>query len=346
MSGASVRMETVTNTSSPETVSDAPDPLRPVGATRTAAALAARTGWPVRPDHVRLFVEQGHLEAAGIYEGHMLYDREQAAAIPEEAVAALPGMPQAPPGPAIEDFAEHLEHRYGLEVNVFYRPSGRWHLDWPVRPDGHPDPAVLRTDLAAHPAAVHRRLVDLAGPAHRAVAAARRALTPGAALVLDVETTGLGVEAAVVEIAAVEADSGRVLLNTLVSPDGVAMEQRAQAVHGITQKEAAGAPTWPQVWPRLQALVGDRLLIAYNAPFDRRVIGQACRRYGIRRPQWEWACAMAWRGAASRTSRPGPLGGAHRALGDAQATRDVVLRVASTAYAPQRQSTTMLTRET
>ncbi|GAB3214269.1 hypothetical protein GCM10027294_53270 [Marinactinospora endophytica] len=160
-------------------MSDAPDSHRPVGATRTAAALAARTGWPVRPHHIPLLVEQGHLAAVGAYEGHLLYDRDQAAAIPAEVVATLPGMPATPPGPAINEFADHLGHRHGLEVAVAYRPrSGRWHLDWPVRADGHPDPAGLRAELAVHPAAVHRRLVDMATPAHRAIAAARRALAP------------------------------------------------------------------------------------------------------------------------------------------------------------------------
>ncbi|WP_436852820.1 3'-5' exonuclease [Nocardiopsis dassonvillei] len=241
-------------------------------------------------------------------------------------------MPAGRPGPVIEAFADHLAQAHGLEVTTTYRTSGRWHLDWEPRPDGNPDPALLRTALAAHPAAVHRRLVDMASPAHRAIAAARRALAPGAAVVVDVETTGLGAEAAVVEIAVVAADSGRVLLDTLVSPDGVRVERGAQAVHGISAEQLAGAPTWPQVWPRLAEIVEGRLLIAYNADFDKRVVAQGCRRYGIRRPRWEWACAMAWRGAAAHTSRPGPLGGGHRALGDAQAARYVVRTVASTTY--------------
>ncbi|MES0838367.1 3'-5' exonuclease [Nocardiopsis tropica] len=311
------------------------EPLpRPVGAVRTAAALSARTGWPVLPRHVEVLVEQGHLAVAGYYEGHALYDRALAAAVPEAAVAALPGMPRTPPGPPIADFAVQLGHRHGLDVTVAYRArSGRWHLDWEPGPDGRPDPAALRTDLAAHPAGEHRRLVDLATPAHRAIAAARRALAPGAALVLDVETTGLGSEAAVVEVAVLAADTGEVLLDTLVDPDGVAVELGARRVHGITEAESAGAPAWPQVWPRLAQVVGSRLLIAYNKDFDRRLVRQACRRYGLRPPQWDWACAMAWRGAAAHTSRPGPLtGGGHRALGDARAARDVVLAVADTAY--------------
>lgn len=306
---------------------------RPVGATRTAVALATRTGWPVRPHHVEALVEQGHLAVAGIYEGHLLYDRTQAAAVPEEVVATLPGMPGAPPGPAIQGFAEHLGQHHGLEVTVLYRPqSGRWHLDWPPRTDGHPDPAALRTDLAAHPASAYRRLVDLATPSHRAIAAARRALAPGAAVLVDVETTGLGPDAVVVELAVVEADTGRALLDTLVSPGDVPVERGAQRVHGITAAELADAPAWPEVWPRLREVVRGRLLVAYNAEFDKRLIRQTCRHHGLQAPRWDWSCAMAWRGAAAHTSRPGALGGAHRALGDALAARDVVRAVANTTY--------------
>ncbi|MFE9247156.1 exonuclease domain-containing protein [Nocardiopsis sp. NPDC006938] len=308
-------------------------PLRPVGAVRTAAALAERTGWPVRARDVDVLVDQGHLHPAGRYEGHTLYDRDQTTEIPDHVIASLPGMSPVPPGPSIHDFAVYLEQEYDVEVTVSYRArTGRWHLDWVPLPSGDPDPAGLRADLAAHPASRHRRLVDMATPAHRAIAAARRALTPDAAAVVDVETTGLGADAAIVEIAVVETHSGDVLLDTLVSPDGVPIERGAQQVHGITEADLAGAPTWPEVWPRLREAVQGRVLVAYNADFDRRLLRQACRRYDLRLPRWEWACAMAWRGAAARTSSPGALGGRHRALGDALATRDVVRRVANTVY--------------
>src|SRR5690606_3531044 len=220
-------------------------------------------------------------------------------------------------------------------VAVVYRPrSGRWLLDWPVRPDGHPDPAGLRGELHAHPAGAWRRLVDLAPPAHRAVAAARRALA-GGAVVIDTETTGLHHDAAIVEVAAVDLATGQVLVDTLVSPDGAAMEAGARRRHGITDAELATAPKWPEVWPHLAEAVAGKVVLAYNADFDRRMIGRAAVRYGLDGARgWEWACAMAWRGAAHRTS-PGPLGGGHRALADALAARDVVLGIVEMGYTPE-----------
>ncbi|WP_017559848.1 3'-5' exonuclease [Nocardiopsis baichengensis] len=316
---------------------DEPAAQRPVGAARTATALTRRTGWPVRTRDIARLAEAGHLAVVGRWEGRALYDRAAAAAVPEQVLADLAAHRRlnSPPGLAIAAFADHLAEAYGLRVAACYRPSsGRWLLDWPPRPDGHPDPARLRAELAAHPAGAFRRLVDLAPPAHRAVAAARRALAPGAAVVLDTETTGLGPGAAIVEAAVVDAATGQVLLDTLVHPDGVPVEAGARAKHGIADAELAAAPAWPQVWPRLATAVAGRAVIAYSADFDRRMVIEACRRYGIPRPRWAWACAMDWRGAAAHTTRPGPLGGAHRARGDAQAALDVVRTVAATAYAP------------
>ncbi|RCV49740.1 3'-5' exonuclease [Marinitenerispora sediminis] len=317
--------------------------LRPVGAARTATALAVRTGWPIRTADIGELVAGGHLSVAGYFEGWPLYDRGEIDAVPADVVARLASRSghgpasgrSVPPGAAIRDYAAHLAITHGLEVATVYRPhSGRWLLDWPPRPDGRPDPAGLRADLHAHPAGVYRRLVDLAPPAHRAVAAARRALA-GGAVVLDTETTGLGAGAAIVEVAVVELATGAVLLDTLVSPDGVAVEPGARRRHRITDGELATAPTWPQVWPRLVAAVAGRAVLAYNAEFDRRLIRQAAARYGLPGARdWTWGCAMAWRGQAHR-SRPGPLGGGHRARGDALAARQVVLDIAAIEYVPE-----------
>src|SRR5690606_29904105 len=115
----------------------------------------------------------------------------------------------------------------------------------------------------------------------------------------------------------------------------VAMEAGARRRHRITDAELADASAWPQVWPDLAEAVAGRTVIAYNADFDRRMIGYAAVRYGVPGARgWEWACAMAWRGAAHRTS-PGPLGGGHRALADALAARQVVLDVAAVDYTPE-----------
>lgn len=93
-------------------------------------------------------------------------------------------------------------------------------------------------------------------------------------LFLDTETTGLGEQDAIVEVAAISAD-GTVLLDTLVealAPIG----QKAQAIHGIREDDLKGAPSLPAVATRLrQCLEMADQIWAYNADFDRRLIWQS-----------------------------------------------------------------------
>ncbi|NPA93265.1 MAG: 3'-5' exonuclease [Chloroflexi bacterium] len=96
---------------------------------------------------------------------------------------------------------------------------------------------------------------------------------------LDTETTGLGPEAEVIEIAIVDAD-GRPLLDTLIRPQGEVPED-ASRVHGLTTAMLQGAPTWPQVWPQIQAALAGRLVLMYNASYDLRVMEQTAARYGM-----------------------------------------------------------------
>ncbi|MFS8533334.1 exonuclease domain-containing protein [Sphaerobacter thermophilus] len=167
---------------------------------------------------------------------------------------------------------------------------------------------------------------------------------------LDTETTGLGPDAEIVDIAVVD-QAGRVLLNSLVQPRNP-IPAEATRVHGITNKMVMNAPEWPEVYQELARIIQDYpTLIIYNAAYDRRLISQTCRRYGISVPRADWQCAMlnyaAYRGewnarygnyrwhtlekAAIETGAPMPP--THRALDDAQACRHVVLSMAGVATA-------------
>ena len=99
-------------------------------------------------------------------------------------------------------------------------------------------------------------------------------------LILDTETTGL--EGQVIELA-VATVAGDVLLNTQVQPT-IPVEEDARAVHGLTDRQLAKAPTWPTVAARLHAVVGERLLLAYDAGFDRMRIAQTARAHGVVSP--------------------------------------------------------------
>lgn len=174
-----------------------------------------------------------------------------------------------------------------------------------------------------------------------AIAWAAQALADPRMVVLDSETTGLGDDARLVELAVLDRHA-RPLLDTLIDP-GVPIPAEATAVHGITDAMVCGAPDFGAVLPALeQALEGARLVI-YNRRFDEGVIGgELARHHGLgaddRADLGEWwaargitvECAMChaadyrgqwddqregWRNP--KLANPDP--GAHRAASDCRA---------------------------
>ena len=87
-------------------------------------------------------------------------------------------------------------------------------------------------------------------------------------VIFDTETTGLGPDAEIVEIAAVKVD-GTVLLDTLVKPRRP-IPPSATTVHGITDEDVAGSPPIEAVLPRISGR--DQHLASYNLAFDERLI--------------------------------------------------------------------------
>jgi DNA polymerase-3 subunit epsilon len=98
---------------------------------------------------------------------------------------------------------------------------------------------------------------------------------------------------------------------------------------GITQRMVDDAPPPQEVLPRLKEMVGDRILVAHSASFDRRVLAQAFERAGIEWVEPPILCtvAMARRFAPLAGQRKlAPLAEAlgievaavHRALVDAE----------------------------
>jgi len=153
-------------------------------------------------------------------------------------------------------------------------------------------------------------------------------------VVLDTETTGLGAKAEVIEIAIVD-KSGTVLLDTLVKPKG-RISAESIAIHGISRKMVSDAPPWSEVARKFENIVRDRMIIAYNAEFDFRLIGQTYERNGINNNAFRGVCAMLaysdYRGGSKKhkltdacdhegVSFPKQ----HRAVADAEATRRLVL---------------------
>lgn len=100
--------------------------------------------------------------------------------------------------------------------------------------------------------------------------------------VLDFETTGVVAKSdRVVEVAVVHVSPcGEITgaWDTLVNP---MRDMGAQHIHGISAREAAAAPTFRQIAPRLLELLDGRVIVAHNASFDMRFLGAELARAGL-----------------------------------------------------------------
>lgn len=148
------------------------------------------------------------------------------------------------------------------------------------------------------------------------------------ALIIDTETTGRSVTSEVIEVALCGVD-GEMVYESLVRPTA-RVPRAAARIHQLSIEMLADAPTWDRVWMQLEPLVRGRLLIAYNAAFDRRMVELMLARYRLAAPPLRWRCAMRfikesarWRKAPTLTvacARFGLTPGTHRAATDARAT--------------------------
>jgi DNA polymerase-3 subunit epsilon len=124
----------------------------------------------------------------------------------------------------------------------------------------------------------------------RVVSAVRQLLNKDDVLILDTETTGLR-DAEVIEVALIDMQ-GNALLNTLVEPKAARMNPYAQRVHGLSLAALRGQPRWPDVLPELERLAQKATILAWNAPFDARMLEQTSTLWGLSHPKLLFVCAM------------------------------------------------------
>lgn len=129
----------------------------------------------------------------------------------------------------------------------------------------------------------------------QAISAAAIILADPATVFLKVETTGLGNQDEVVEIAIVHALTGDVLLNSLVKPSfRYAMHDKLK--HGIRYDSLADAPVITAL--NIPSLLRDKRVIVYGKDFARKMISQSYAAHGVGfNPDCEWNCAMTLYGA-------------------------------------------------
>lgn len=115
---------------------------------------------------------------------------------------------------------------------------------------------------------------------------------------IDFETAN-GKRGSVCSIGLVKLDAAGNLLDafsTLIQPPPGLDEFAWQnmRVHRISPRKVkdANAPTWPSVLSRLLTFVGDDLLVAHNAAFERGAIREATTAYGLIAPELEIVCTV------------------------------------------------------
>lgn len=99
---------------------------------------------------------------------------------------------------------------------------------------------------------------------------------------IDTETTGLGRDARIVQIAGVRFEEGEPVdvRGVLVDP-GIPIPAEAAAVHGITDERVAGKADIGTVLEGVLPRISEApVLVAYNAPFDLRMLRQDAERIG------------------------------------------------------------------
>lgn len=96
------------------------------------------------------------------------------------------------------------------------------------------------------------------------------------AIVLDTETTGLRDIDQVVEVCAIKASTGEVLMDEIIYNDGSDVEQKAMDVHGITKEFMAGGMPVAMMAGALTGLKVHHggFFTSYNIPFDKRLLKQ------------------------------------------------------------------------
>jgi len=155
-------------------------------------------------------------------------------------------------------------------------------------------------------------------------------------VILDTETTGLSQIDEIIQVAIIAPD-GSMLLDTLVHPKQP-VSAAAIAVHGITNATLEESPTFREIYEQFKAVISGKTIVIYNASFDLRLIKQTLKTHHL--PQIEInpeqvECAMlkysAWTGeiwSHGNYKWQKLPGGDHTALGDCQATLEIIKKMA------------------
>ena len=154
-------------------------------------------------------------------------------------------------------------------------------------------------------------------------------------IVIDLETTGIDAQKAkIIEVGAVKIKDGKAAeeWQSFVNPHCV-LPKEIKALTGITDKMVKHAPDFTEILPRLRDFVNGYVLVAHNAAFEKSFLG-----YSLPEARWldsielskiAWPKEKSYSLAALTKAKGITDVQAHRALGDAQITAQLLQKAAA-----------------
>ena len=164
---------------------------------------------------------------------------------------------------------------------------------------------------------------------------------PSNLLIVDTETSGINKSGEVIEIAAIEYRTGKVVIEGLIQPkniDSYKDDSKASKIHRISREELLKEPTLPDVWDDISDVLysGKYTPSSFNSDFDAKMVHYSAMLWGLPVPQSSWVCLMKLATAFIGSPFWVSLGEAasyfeieqpesHRAMADVLTTRKVLM---------------------
>ena len=116
-------------------------------------------------------------------------------------------------------------------------------------------------------------------------------------VVLDVETTGLGtskdriIEIGVVEVVNYEPTDEH--FHQIVNPRNILLPSDITRLTGLTDQDLVGKPRFSMIAKDLLEFIGDSMIVAHHANFDRQFVNSELARAHLPRiPDERWVCSL------------------------------------------------------
>ncbi len=153
-------------------------------------------------------------------------------------------------------------------------------------------------------------------------------------VILDTETTGLGDDAEIVQIAVLKPATGKEY-QTYVKPQNP-IPPGATAIHGITDEMVQHAPTYPEIHLTIWDKIAGKKVVIYNASFDVTMLTNENQRHNLDKFPINAVCAMEkyaqyigeWSDYWKSFKWQRLPAGDHTALGDCRATLQIIKEMA------------------